>query len=71
MTFEEPTEEERKLLMAEFEKFRADTVAEAARTKTPDEAAQVGYNIGYNKGFMDGMNLGYAEGVRNEKKGRA
>jgi hypothetical protein len=71
MTLEELTPEQRKVLTQGYQDFRADTVAEIARTKNPDEAAQVGYNLGYGKGFMDGMNLGYAEGVRNEKKGRA
>ncbi len=70
MPVEELTPEQRKALMQGYEDFRADTVAEIARTKNPDEAAQVGYNIGYSKGFMDGMNQGYAERLREESLGK-
>lgn len=68
MKVEDLTQEQQELLTQGFQKFRQDIVDEIARTKTPDEAAQVGYNLGYGRGFMDGLNAGYAEGQRDEKE---
>lgn len=50
----------------DYEAARNKFLEEAARAKTPDEAAQAGFNLGYSKGYQDGLSQGYAEGVRNE-----
>jgi flagellar biosynthesis/type III secretory pathway protein FliH len=38
------------------------------KRKSPDEILNHGYNLGYGKGFQDGLNYGYADGVREEKE---
>ena len=63
----ELTESDIAMARADYESVRQAILAEVGKTKTPDEAVQAGYNLGYGKGFQDGLSYGYAEGVDDER----
>ena len=43
----------------------------AKKRKSPDEILNHGYDLGYSKGFRDGLDQGYADRIRDEEKRRA
>ena len=51
-----------------YEPERWGILQEAKKQKTPDEAAEYGYKLGYSKGYNDGLIVGYAEAERKFNK---